>query len=101
MIRRLFVYAGVLAAVGGYMAWRVQPPADVLVVLAADGHPRLEHAVLTPPQLTAALRAKLDRQPQPAVQVQVDAQASVTAVVAVVEAVRASGAADLRVAMQH
>lgn len=98
MMRRLMIYAVVLAAVGGYLAWRTQPPADLVVVLAADGRLQLDQTVLTPTELANALRARMDRAPQPALHVQVDPHAPVTAMIPVMDAVRASGAADVRVA---
>lgn len=98
MMKRLLVYAVVLAALAGYLTWRAQPPRDVVIQLAADGSVQLDRSVIDPTELSSALRARLPEQRQPTVRVFVDERVPVPTLIPVMDAVRASGATDVRVA---
>ncbi len=98
MMKRLLVYAVVLAALAGYLSWRARPPQDVLILVAADGSVQLDRSVVGAAELSSVLRARLPEQRQPTVRVLVDERVPVPTLIPVMDAVRASGATDVRVA---
>jgi len=98
MMKRLLVYAVVLAALAGYLTWRTRPPQDVVILIAADGSVQLDQSLVDPAQLSSELRSRLPAHRQPTVRVFVDERVPVPTLIPMMDAVRASGATDVHVA---
>jgi biopolymer transport protein ExbD len=77
-----------------------QPPAEVVLLFAADGHLAVDGAPIDRDDLAAAMSRRLAESPQAKVVLKADGGAEASAVVALMESLRDAGVTDLQLYAQ-
>ena len=92
LMKRLPVYAAILAGIFGYQWWRAQQPREIVIELAQGGVMRLDGQPVQLDTLTEDLRKARERSPKLPVVVRADPQLPAGALLPVVAKVEAAGA---------
>ncbi|MES0874517.1 ExbD/TolR family protein [Sinimarinibacterium thermocellulolyticum] len=97
MKQRLLIYAVVLVAVLGWLAWRGRAPQPIDIVVVGEGAVSVDGAAVPSERLGAYVVAELERDARRVVRVTVDAHAPSTTLIPVLQALERHGVEHVEV----